>query len=85
MIQIGTVSTRTDPADYWGEDFFHTVEFEDNTMGKEREIYVALTESVEDCIDTADHDNFIVDTNPQLMYDHPNANIRVEVYDGYNE
>lgn len=85
MIQISTVNMRSDPSDYWDEDFFRTVEFEDNTMGKEREVCIAFTESVEECMDTVDYDSFIVDTNPQLMYNHPNADVRVEIYDGYNE
>lgn len=85
MIQIGTVSRRTDPADYWSEDFFHVVEFEDDTMGKEREVCAAFTESVEDCLNAADADTFIVNENPQTMYDHSNADVRIDVYDGYNE
>jgi hypothetical protein len=85
MIQIGTVSTRTDPSDYWPDDFFRTVEFEDNTMGKERTAHVARTESVEEAIEATERDSFIVTTKPETMYDHPNADAKVEVYDGYNE
>jgi hypothetical protein len=85
MIQISTVNRSTDPSDYWSGDFFRTVEFEDNTMGKGRTAHVARTESVENVIESAEHDNFIVTTEPELMYDHPNADTKVEVYDGYNE
>jgi len=85
MIQIGTVSRRTDPSDYWPDDFFHTVEFEDSTMGEERTACVAHAESVGSVIEAADCGSFIVTTKPETMYDHPNADARVEIYDGYNE
>lgn len=85
MIQIGTVSTRTDVLEYWPADFFRTVYFEDDTMGKERTAHIARTESIKTAIERADYHSFIIEENPETMYDHPNTEVRVDVYDGYNE
>jgi hypothetical protein len=85
MIQIRTVSNRTEPSDYWPDEFIRNIEFKDDSTGREREADVARSESVEMVMGTADSDTFIVTMNPQLTYDHPNADARVEIYDGYNE
>lgn len=83
MIQIDTVNRRTDPSDYW-EDF-DTKDFMCKTMGSERTAYIARSDSVEDVMKQADAKTFIVKKDPNLMYDHPDADVKVSVYDGYNE
>lgn len=84
MIQIGTVNTNTDPSDYWDETFFETVEFECSVMDTTRDAHIT-EERLTDVMSEADYDTFIVDHNPELMYDHPDAAVRIEAYDGYNE
>lgn len=84
MIQLSTVGHRSEPADYWDSDFFHTETYDGG--GKERTAVIANTNSIEEVIEVAGHSSFIVSTNPGKPYSaHPDADARIRVYDGYNE
>jgi hypothetical protein len=89
MIELSTVSSRTDVSDYWDEELYHIAEYVDDVMDKERESYIANIDSVEELINKACADRFIIDciTDKDMptMYDHPDVDIKIIVYDGYNE
>lgn len=84
-IQIDTVSNDSAVSDYWPESFFDAVDFEcDVIENKTRTAY--LTEStIEAVFDNADAVAFHVEFNPDLMFHHPDAEVRVSVHDGYIE
>lgn len=88
MIQLDTVSSRTDVSDYWDETLFseetYTVKCMDNV---EKSAYVVSDKHtvVEDVLNECDSNRFVVVYGPDTIYDHPDAHVKVSVYDGYNE
>mgnify|MGYP006285959303 CR=1 FL=1 len=83
MIQLDTVSSNTNPSEYWEE--YSTVNFHDNVVDTERTAYISDSTSLEDIIESADISRLIITHEPDLIYHHPYADVLVEAYDGYNE
>lgn len=85
MIQVETVSHRSDPSEYMGEDDYWIDQYphpwrEDDV----REGFIVNRESLADAIMCIDHDTIIVGKEPN-DHKHPDASFVLRICDGYNE
>lgn len=83
IVQLATVSHRSDPTEYWDDVEEDTFEID----GRENEYYKKEFDSFEECWELCDRKNVIVsETNIYKKELSPQeVDFCVKVYDGYNE
>lgn len=87
LIQLTTVSPRSDPTDYLA-DHVDVQEIEYEKPGGREDTALCVKPTYEDALtwlfDVIDHGSFIVNKNePGYLY--TDADLWVKIYDGYNE
>lgn len=83
IIQVQTAGSNSNPTDYW--DSWTEVTFTDTVTDTERTAYLSEHDTIEDVMESADYNRFIVKYEPEMIYGHPEADIAVCAYDGYIE
>lgn len=84
MIEIGTINRNTDVDEYWDEEYYETETFVDPVTDTERTSHL-VNDTIENIIESCEAERFIVNQYPETIYDHPESDTKIEVYDGYNE
>jgi len=85
VIEIATVNRNTEVSDYWDKKYYETKTFTCNVVDVERTSHIVKGLGIENIMFECEADRFIIDHSPDTMYDYPDSNVRIEVYDGYNE
>jgi hypothetical protein len=84
VIEIGTIDRQSDVDKYWDDEYYKTETFVDTVTDTERTSYL-VDDTIENIIKNCEAERFVVNQSPETIYDHPESNAKVEVYDGYNE